>query len=391
MTTRRITPRALFAVALVLLVIFSVPILVEAVTVKSTNDAYVDPSNSGTNYGASDDLVVKYVASNNRKRAFLHFDVLSMLPANIGSGDIMSATLRLWVNTVTASGTLKVYEPDSSWDEATITDSNAPSPGTLRVSGVSTGSTARKFITIPLTDLVKDWVDQPATNYGILLYPDASTDVTFDSKENPGTGHDPQIDIVVNMVADITGVLTPGSGGLSGGGTSGSLSLSIQTPYKLPQSCSNNQVPKWTSSGSSWTCGYDTDSGGDITAVLVGNGLAGGGTVGDVTLYVPNGGITASLLASSSVEEAKISNGAVTENKLGSGAVTTDKIAASAVTEAKLATNAVSTAKVQDGAITTAKLASGVGRESGTWGSDLGPSGLGTRAKDMVYLNDSLK
>lgn len=84
----------------------------------------------------------------------------------------------------------------------------------------------------------------------------------------------------------------PGSGdiaavyagtGMSGGGVSGEVTLTLSSPYRLPQTCSAGQVAKWNSLSGLWDCSSDNDSG-DITAVYAGTGLSGGGTTAAVTL-----------------------------------------------------------------------------------------------------------
>ena len=85
--------------------------------------------------------------------------------------------------------------------------------------------------------------------------------ITFASGQTfPGTG-------------TITGV-TAGSG-LSGGGSSGNVSLNLIT------SCATNQVLQWN--GSSWVCA-SVGGTGTITGVTAGTDLTGGGTSGSVTL-----------------------------------------------------------------------------------------------------------
>ncbi len=74
----------------------------------------------------------------------------------------------------------------------------------------------------------------------------------------------------------ISGVTTAAGSGLMGGGTSGTLNLS------LLNTCSSGQVLSW--SGSAWVC--TTSGGGTITGVTAGTDLTGGGTSGNVTLNV---------------------------------------------------------------------------------------------------------
>ena len=76
----------------------------------------------------------------------------------------------------------------------------------------------------------------------------------------------------------ITGVTTASGSGLSGGGTSGTLNLS------LLKTCSANQVLQWN--GSSWAC--SSAGTGTITGVNTasGSGLQGGGTSGTLNLSV---------------------------------------------------------------------------------------------------------
>ena len=97
------------------------------------------------------------------------------------------------------------------------------------------------------------------------------------------------IDTDTNSGGDITSVTTGAASGLVGGGTAGDVALSLLT------NCATGQLLKWN--GSAWGCAADldtdTNSGGDITDVIAGNGLVGGGATGSVTLNVTAGpGIT---------------------------------------------------------------------------------------------------
>ena len=86
---------------------------------------------------------------------------------------------------------------------------------------------------------------------------------------------------------DITGV-TAGSG-LSGGGSSGAVTLSVDTAQiqkRVTGTCPAGQSIRVIDAAGGVTCEADNDSGGDITGVTAGDGLTGGGSSGTVSLKV---------------------------------------------------------------------------------------------------------
>lgn len=62
--------------------------------------------------------------------------------------------------------------------------------------------------------------------------------------------------------------------GLTGGGTSGDVTLSLAGPYQLPQSCANNQVAKWD--GSAWNCAADNTGGNNYWRITGNSGTSPG-------------------------------------------------------------------------------------------------------------------
>lgn len=234
-------------------------------------DAYTNTADPTTNFGANPLISVDGAT----EISYIQFNL-----ASIPSGATISqATLKLYVNAVTTSGTFNVDYVNGTWTERTITSSLAPALGTAIVSGVAiTGAAKNQYILINITPAVVAWLNKSTPNDGIALVADGTFNATFDSKENTTTSHPAELDIVFaeESGSGITGITTAAGSGLIGGGTSGTLNLS------LTNTCATGQVLEWTSGA--WTCTSLSSGNGTITGVTAGTDLTGGGTSGNVTL-----------------------------------------------------------------------------------------------------------
>ena len=208
-------------------------------------------------------------------------DIVTSAISQTGSG----TTAKIGINNTAPTSTLDVkgsttvrgtltLPPTSA---ATATAGKASQPLNLIGSAFNSGTATAVSQTFRLqAEPVGNNTASPSGKLDLLYYAGANTaaetglsiasngQITFSAGQLfPGTGN-----------GTITGV-TAGSG-LIGGGTSGNISLS------LPMTCATSQILKWT--GSTWACSADSNSGGTIRGLTAGTALTGGGTSGTVTL-----------------------------------------------------------------------------------------------------------
>jgi len=233
-------------------------------------DAYTNTATPTTNYGSKPALDVDGAA----QISYIRFNLAS-IPAG---ASVSQATLKIYVNSVVTAGSFNVDYINGTWTENTITANLAPALGSTIESGVSiTTADLNQYILINITPAVVAWLDGSQPNDGIALVANGSFNATFDSKESTTTSHPAELDIVFSSSkggGTITGVLTSSSSGLTGGGTKGTLSLSLST------ACATNQVLQWN--GHAWVC--SAAGSGTISGVTAGTDLTGGGASGSVTL-----------------------------------------------------------------------------------------------------------
>jgi hypothetical protein len=238
-----------------------------------SQDSYTNTVDSGTNYGTATTLSVVSSASS-IQTTYIQFD-LSSIPAGYASTNVAKATLKLYVNSVSKAGSFNVDLVNGSWSEKTITSSLSPALGSTIASGVSlTSANVHDYILIDVTSAVGEWLNGSQANDGVALVANSPLSASFDSKENTTQSHPAELNIVFAGGGTITGVTTASGSGLTGGGTSGTLSIGLET------NCSSKQVLQW--SGSAWVC--SSAGTGTITGVTAGAALTGGGTSGTVTL-----------------------------------------------------------------------------------------------------------
>lgn len=173
--------------------IFSLmPLTSSALDAALSDDAHVSAAYPANNFGA---LPTLNVAGNSR--ALLRFN-LDTLPSSTPPEQIAKATLHLWVNKVGVAGAVELSQVTSDWAEATVSENAAPSTYTSFVS--LPVAKAGQWISADLTSTVKQWVEHPNSNYGLVIAPAVSnptTTVYLDSKENTATSHQARLEIAL--------------------------------------------------------------------------------------------------------------------------------------------------------------------------------------------------
>ena len=185
---------ALFSLAAVLLL----PGRSTAQQATLTDDAQTSAAAPNQNFGGNASVRV----SGATIRGFFKFKLTPNLPPGTTGGRIGKATLKFYVGTVTTAGTFDVFRVTGVWDEATVTGNTAPPIGTLE-SAISVDAThTNQWVTLDVTQLVKDWLDGILPNEGIALVANGGVgNVLFNSKENQTTSHESRLEIVLNHAA----------------------------------------------------------------------------------------------------------------------------------------------------------------------------------------------
>ena len=218
-----------------------------------SQDAFTNTAATSTNYGSN----VLLNVNGAKEVVYIQFNLAS-IPAG---ASVSEATLKLYVNGVTTAGSFNVDFVNGNWAESTITSSLSPVLGTtIEASVPLTTASKNQYILIDVTSAVQAWLSGSQANDGLALVANGTFSASFDSKENTTTSHPAELDVVFagGGGGGIAGITTASGSGLIGGGTSGTLNLSLTT------ACTTNQVLAWT--GTAWACATPKGTG-TVTSV----------------------------------------------------------------------------------------------------------------------------
>jgi len=156
-----------------------------------TDDSFTNSASPQTNYGSSIADIVS-----NGSNSYLKFS-LANFGASINGTNVSTATVILYVDYVSASGTMDVYQINAPWTERTLTWSTAPALGTKIQSAVPVSKAG--YLSLDVTSTVQAWLNGTLVNNGLALVPSSGSSIaaSFDSKENLLTSHSSQLDLVL--------------------------------------------------------------------------------------------------------------------------------------------------------------------------------------------------
>lgn len=155
-------------------------------------DSYTNTASPTTNYGAAATLNVESAS----QTSYIQFD-LSAIPTGYTSANIAKASLKLYVNAVGTAGSFNIDYVNGAWTEKTITANLSPALGTTIASSVLLAkSQVGDYIVVDITSAVDAWLNGTQTNDGIALVANSPLNCSFTSKENTGTSHPAELDIV---------------------------------------------------------------------------------------------------------------------------------------------------------------------------------------------------
>ena len=217
--------KKLWNILLVFALFVLLPLPINAVVTTVNADTYVDSSSPDSNFGGALELKVSSTAT-----AYFRFS-LSALPTGITSGQVVKATLQLWEipTSINPSGSISIRQLTSAFIAGSVTYNTRPSMASTTAVTVVASATSR-YQEVDLTSLVKQWIDDPASNYGLAVLPasgSSTLNILYGSKWNTSGSQPALLDITLTSGRTFAVCVSPLKS------DSGSCSCAVKTISKV--------------------------------------------------------------------------------------------------------------------------------------------------------------
>src|SRR5712692_5311119 len=128
-----------------------------AFDVRLSDDAYTYANSPTSKLGTAAGLNIQEYSGTAARRTFIKFDLSNLVESGYGSGNVDRAFLKIFARKVASAGSFDVKRVTSSWDELTISHSNAPAIDSgIEATVTLDTSENNTFIYIDVTELVKN-------------------------------------------------------------------------------------------------------------------------------------------------------------------------------------------------------------------------------------------
>ena len=192
-------------------------------------DTFINEAAPSSSFGGDAELHVENVASGNR-RTMYRFDLSS-----IATGTrVASASLRLYVIANDNQGEVNIHSITTAWTEGSATWNTMSTKFDKQVFGsISPQANAGVWVSVNLTGLAQSWINDAATNHGIMLLATSNNIASrYTSKEYGNTSLRPYLQLTTADTA--VSPLGIKAAGTTVGGVTRTMSRSVVKAYQVP-------------------------------------------------------------------------------------------------------------------------------------------------------------
>ena len=197
-------------------------------TFNPDRDAWLKEAAPDDNFGNESELPVKNKASNSF-RALYHYDLSSVATG----GTVQSATAWFYVTSNDDQGAVEIHAVTAGWTEPAVTWNNIGTSFDATVMGsIPLQVTNDVWVSVDITALAQQWVNDPAANNGIMLI---ATSSDVESKYTSGeysSSLRPYLEVTTS-VGEVSPVQISATGTLASG-VSRTLARADVPAYKAP-------------------------------------------------------------------------------------------------------------------------------------------------------------